>query len=484
MLFADELAAGLVYDENFEVSIDRQAIHEGEDWKKRLGALIAGADTVVFILSPKSATSPICQWEVDEANLLSKRVVPVQASSLDGVQPPPQLAALNYVRFDPQDDGQPRSFMAGLQGLRRALTTDLDWVREHTRLLLRAHEWVAAGKTENRLLSGSDIAEAKQWLQRRPKNAPAPADLHLDFIRACETAEAARADAIQQQHREISLAQSAREQALEERTRALAESEAAQEKIARWQGRMAWLLGAAGVLILVLLSNPETAQWFATSISENVEPLATIVAINLLLAGDPRRVVDLIVARVPRELRSRVIFWGIGAAVLQRVVIAGICQLLLSLVGLTAAAGVIFLYVAYDAYRRIIALSAPPKAIESTASTSRLDLGYWSAIRKMLAADFAASFGVLVAVAGAAGSSTLVLYIGLSISVAVMAVASGALSAFLARYSLVAWIGLLLMVWVALDMIYRGSHEFTCEAYEIGCSETIWQGLLHRWGGL
>jgi hypothetical protein len=111
--FADELVAGLEYGGGFEVSIDRQAIHEGEDWKARLGALIAGADTVVFVLSPKSATSSVCKWEVEEAERLSKRILPVQAAPLDGAKPPAQLAALNYVRFDPQDDGRPRSFMSG-----------------------------------------------------------------------------------------------------------------------------------------------------------------------------------------------------------------------------------------------------------------------------------------------------------------------------------------------------------------------------------
>jgi len=170
--FADELVAGLEYDGGFDVSIDRHAIHEGEDWKARLGALIADADTVVFVLSPKSATSPICQWEVEEADRLSKRILPVLVAPLEGARPPPQLAALNYVRFDHESDGRPRSFMAGLAGLRRALNTDLGWLREHTRLLNRAREWEAAGRVENRLLSGSDIADAKTWLESRPKDAP------------------------------------------------------------------------------------------------------------------------------------------------------------------------------------------------------------------------------------------------------------------------------------------------------------------------
>src|SRR5262249_52170320 len=141
--FANEIAAGLEVLGGFEVLIDTSQIHEAEDWKARLGSLIAQSDTVVFILSPKSAASAICKWEVSEAAQLSKRILPIRAAPLDGVSAPPQLSALNYVRFDPEEDGRPRSFVAGLAGLRRALNTDIAWLREHTRLLIRAKEWEA-----------------------------------------------------------------------------------------------------------------------------------------------------------------------------------------------------------------------------------------------------------------------------------------------------------------------------------------------------
>jgi hypothetical protein len=188
--FADEIAAGLTYDGGFDVLIDRHDIHEGEEWKKRLGALIAQADTVVFILSPRSAASPICRWEVEYASELAKRIVPVQAAALGDVEAPPALAARNYVRFD-----EGRSFMAGLTGLRRALKTDIDWLREHTRLLTRAQEWQAANQAENRLLSGSDIVAAKAWLERHPSEGLQPTELHRDFIHASDRAETLRLSA-------------------------------------------------------------------------------------------------------------------------------------------------------------------------------------------------------------------------------------------------------------------------------------------------
>ena len=187
---ADEIAAGLEFDGGFDVFMDRQDIHEGEQWKERLGTLIAEADTVVFILSRRSVASAICRWEVEHARGLSKRIIPVQAEALGDLEVPPSLAALNYVRFD-----EGRSFMAGLTGLRRALNTDLDWLREQTRLLMRAQEWQAAGKAVNRLLFGSDIAAAKAWLERSPAEGQQPTELHRDFIQASDQAETLRLSA-------------------------------------------------------------------------------------------------------------------------------------------------------------------------------------------------------------------------------------------------------------------------------------------------
>ena len=214
--FADELVAGLEFKGEFAVTIDRHSIIEGEDWKSRLGGLIADADAIVFILSPDSAQSSICAWEVDEARCLSKRIIPVLFRPTGTVPPPPQLAALNYVRFD-----EGRSFMASLTALVHSLKTDVDWVREHTRLLTRAIEWDASQRPINRLLSGNDIAAAKQWLARRPKDAPQATALHLDFITASERAEEDRQNAERRQLEEIASAQSQRSLALHEREEAV-----------------------------------------------------------------------------------------------------------------------------------------------------------------------------------------------------------------------------------------------------------------------
>ena len=98
--FADELVTGLEYDGGFEVFLDRHSIHEGEEWRTRLGGLIAGADVVVFLLSKASAGSELCRWEADQAKALSKRIVPALIEDVDGDAVAPTLKALNYVRFD------------------------------------------------------------------------------------------------------------------------------------------------------------------------------------------------------------------------------------------------------------------------------------------------------------------------------------------------------------------------------------------------
>jgi hypothetical protein len=149
--FADQLVAALdAY--GFESSIDRHAVSGGEEWKRRLGNLISEADTVVFVLTPTSARSPICTWEVEEADRLGKRILPANWRPLEGASPPPQLRERNYIFFydNPKEPGS--GFGTGLAKLVAALNTDFDWLREHTRYLQRATEWDRGGRPANRLL--------------------------------------------------------------------------------------------------------------------------------------------------------------------------------------------------------------------------------------------------------------------------------------------------------------------------------------------
>src|SRR5262245_18632553 len=248
--FADQLdvALGLT---GFTTTIDRHGISGGEDWKRRLGNLIRDADTVVCVLSPTSATSDVCHWEVDEAVRLGKRILPVLCRPLDGASPPPQLHHLNYIFFYEEPKSPGSGFGTGMVSLVSALNTDFDWLREHTRLLQRAAEWEAAGRVENRMLSGADIQSAKEWAAHRPKGAPEPTPLHLDYIRASETAAAARQDAERQRLAAMAAAQEARAEAL-------ATAEAALKRAARAQR----IISSGSILAAVVLAAVAGWAWF------------------------------------------------------------------------------------------------------------------------------------------------------------------------------------------------------------------------------
>ena len=230
--FADQLEAALNLC-GFECLIDRHDISGGEDWKRRLGSLISEADTVVFVLSPSSARSEICDWEVEEAARLNKRILPVNCRPLDGVSPPLRLRELNYVFFYEEPKLPDSGFGTGLAELVTALNTDFDWLREHTRYLQRAMEWDTGGRPANRLLSGNDIREAKAWAAHRPKSAPEPTALQLDFIRASEEEAEVRTSEQRKQLEAIAAAQTAREVALHEREQAFRQAAEAQRRRAR-----------------------------------------------------------------------------------------------------------------------------------------------------------------------------------------------------------------------------------------------------------
>ena len=170
------------------------------------------------MLSPSSAVSEFCKWEVEEALRLNKRILPVVCRPLGGASPPPQLASLNYIWLYREPSLQGSGFGVGLAELVKTLNTDLDWLREHTRYLQRATEWDLGGRTANRLLSGADICSAKDWAECRPKNAPAPTEVQLAFIKASEVADIQQKDEAAKKARELA---EALESAKKERDRAL-----------------------------------------------------------------------------------------------------------------------------------------------------------------------------------------------------------------------------------------------------------------------
>jgi TPR repeat protein len=279
--FADQLNAALDAC-GFECFIDRQGISGGEDWKRRLGNLISEADTVVFVLSPTSARSEICVWEVEEAARLGKRILPVNCRPLEGASPPPQLRERNYIFFHADPKAAPGSgFGTGLAKLIAALNTDFDWLREHTRYLQRATEWDRGGRPANRLLSGDDIAEAKAWVARRPKNAPEPTALHLDFIRASEEEAEARSSAQRKQLEAMAAAQAERETALHE-------AEEAQRK----RATMARIRNIALVAVSILALLAALLGLFAEQQRRTAEQSRKIAEEQRALAEEQRQQAD------------------------------------------------------------------------------------------------------------------------------------------------------------------------------------------------
>jgi hypothetical protein len=236
------------------------------NWKSRLGNLLRDADTVAFVLSPSSARSEICAWEVGEAIRLGKRIIPVLCRPLDGASPPSQLADLNYIFFYEEPRSPGSGFGSGLVRLVAALNTDLDWLRQHTRCLQRASEWDAGGRPANRLLSGADVASAKAWAASRPKDAPEPTELHLDFIRASEAEESRQQSAEAQQLQQLAAAQAEREAAFSEKAAAqereaeARRSEAESQKREAEQARRVVRRTRAGLAVAVVLA--AAAGWF------------------------------------------------------------------------------------------------------------------------------------------------------------------------------------------------------------------------------
>lgn len=177
--FADDLVLGLTAC-GFEAYIDREDIAAGEQWSARLSGLIAQADTIVYVLSPDSAASPQCAWEVEQTLALSKRLLPVVWRPVDEAHVPAELRRLNYVFFS----GAGHSFASGLSQLATALRTDIGWIREHTRLGELAARWDARGRSPALLLRGEELDAARDWSAGRPANAPPITDLQADFVKA------------------------------------------------------------------------------------------------------------------------------------------------------------------------------------------------------------------------------------------------------------------------------------------------------------
>jgi YjbE family integral membrane protein len=209
--------------------------------------------------------------------------------------------------------------------------------------------------------------------------------------------------------------------------------------------------------------------------------LFQVIVIDVVLAGDNAIVVGLAASRVAPELRAKVIFWGIAGAVVLRLAFAAVTVQLLAIVGLTLAGGILLLWVCWKMYRELRHAPKPAAAGAQAVSNGDGRLGFWSAITQIIIADVSMSLDNVLAVAGAAKGHTWVLVVGLAVAVVLMAVAATYIASVLARFPWITWVGLAIILYVAVDMMWRGSLEVAC-AYVP--EQVCQQGLVASIGSL
>ena len=185
--FVGKLVEALEAADDIEVFRDTDDILPTEEWRERLEQLIGQADAIVFALSPHSAASEVCSWEVEHAESLNKRIAPIVIRDVESADIPAALSKLNYIFFTNR-----KEFDRSIENLITALNTDIDWIREHTRLGELARRWHGRDRTRSQILRGADLTAAENWLAGQPANAPSPAAHHHEFIQASRVAATRR----------------------------------------------------------------------------------------------------------------------------------------------------------------------------------------------------------------------------------------------------------------------------------------------------
>jgi YjbE family integral membrane protein len=191
--------------------------------------------------------------------------------------------------------------------------------------------------------------------------------------------------------------------------------------------------------------------------------LSQIILIDLVLAGDNAIVVGMAAARVPTHLRAKVILWGVAGAVVLRILFAVMATQLLTIVGLTLAGGILLLWVCWKMYREIQpAEPVPALAIPGGTVDTAAGLSFGGALMQIVIADVSMSLDNVLAVAGAAKGDIWVLAIGLVIAVGFMGLMSAYIAKLLAQHPWISWIGLLVILYVAIEMVWSGGHQVAC----------------------
>ena len=182
--------------------------------------------------------------------------------------------------------------------------------------------------------------------------------------------------------------------------------------------------------------------------SEQLIIFSQIVFIDLVLAGDNAIIIGMVASKFPADQRKKIIFWGIGGAVILRIILTLLTAYLLQITGLRLIGGLLLLYIVYKLYKDVIKNSSNEEDIN--VDSSSLIKAIWT----VLLADFTMSLDNVLGVAGAAKDHYYLLIFGLVLSIILMATAATLISKWIKEYKWIAWIGLLAILVVAIDLIY------------------------------
>ena len=181
---------------------------------------------------------------------------------------------------------------------------------------------------------------------------------------------------------------------------------------------------------------------------EQLTILGQIIFIDLVLAGDNAIIIGMVASKFPVEQRKKIIFWGIGGAVILRIILTLLTAYLLQITGLRLLGGILLLYIVYKLYTDVIKGDTKEEDIKVDNSN------FLKAIWTILLADFTMSLDNVLGVAGAAGDHYGLLVFGLALSIVLMATAANLISRWIQEYKWIAWAGLLAILIVAIELIY------------------------------
>ena len=181
---------------------------------------------------------------------------------------------------------------------------------------------------------------------------------------------------------------------------------------------------------------------------EQITILTQIILIDLVLAGDNAIIIGMVASKFPSDQRKKIIFWGIGGAVVLRIILTLLTAYLLQITGLRLLGGLLLLYIVYKLYIDVI------KGADHESDIKVDNSSFLKAIWTILLADFTMSLDNVLGVAGAAGDHYYLLVFGLVLSIILMATAATLISNWIKKYKWIAWAGLLAILIVAIELIY------------------------------